>query len=61
MVAQLLLAGYPVYTSPSLPIEGNITRIFVGPYPSKEKLQVLINELNNLSGLNGKLYYTYAY
>ncbi|AIN47284.1 SPOR domain-containing protein [Candidatus Palibaumannia cicadellinicola] len=56
IVAQLRLSGYTVYTSPSTPVQGKITRILVGPDASKEKLQRFIKELNQLSGLNGQLY-----
>ncbi|CAJ0995081.1 cell division protein DedD [Sodalis praecaptivus] len=55
IVAKLRLSGYRVYTSPSAPVQGQITRIFVGPDASKEKLQSALGELNQLSGLNGQL------
>ncbi|AHF74418.1 cell division protein DedD [Candidatus Sodalis pierantonius str. SOPE] len=55
IVAKLRLSGYRVYTSPSVPVQGQITRIFVGPDASKEKLQSALGELNQLSGLNGQL------
>lgn len=53
IVAKLRLSGYRVYTSPSPP--GQITRIFVGPDASRDKLQSALGELNQLSGLNGQL------
>ncbi|XBS68652.1 cell division protein DedD [Acerihabitans sp. KWT182] len=55
IVAKLRLSGYRVYTVPSQPVAGQITRIFVGPDASKEKLQGALAELNQLSGLNGQL------
>lgn len=55
IVAKLRLSGYRVYTSPPAPVQGQITRIFVGPDASKEKLQTALGELNQLSGLNGQL------
>ncbi|WP_187202452.1 cell division protein DedD, partial [Sodalis-like endosymbiont of Proechinophthirus fluctus] len=55
IVAKLRLSGYRVYTSPPAPAQGQITRIFVGPDASKEKLQSALGELNQLSGLNGQL------
>lgn len=55
IIAKLRLSGYRVYTSPSAPVQGQITRIFIGPDVSKEKLQSALGELNQLSGLNGQL------
>ncbi|BAE74890.1 cell division protein DedD [Sodalis glossinidius str. 'morsitans'] len=55
IVAKLRLSGYRVYTSPSAPVQGQITRIFVGPDASRDKLQSALGELNQLSGLNGQL------
>lgn len=55
IVTKLQLSGYCVYTSPSAPVQGQITRIFVGPDASKEKLQSALGELNQLSSLNGQL------
>lgn len=55
IVAKLRLSGYRVYISPSAPVKGQITRIFVGPDASKEKLRSALSELNQLSGLNGQL------
>ena len=53
--AKLRLSGYRVYTVPSQPVAGQITRIFVGPDASKDKLQASLPEMNQLSGLNGQL------
>ncbi|WMQ73247.1 MAG: Cell division protein DedD [Sodalis sp.] len=55
IVTRLRLSGYRVYTLPSAPVRGQITRIFIGPDASKEKLQFALDELNQLSGLNGQL------
>ncbi|MBT9431585.1 cell division protein DedD [Candidatus Sodalis endolongispinus] len=55
IVAKLRLSGYRVYTSPSAPVQGQITRIFVGPDASRDKLQSALGELNQLSGLSGQL------
>jgi DedD protein len=55
VVAKLRLSGYRVYTLPPQPVAGQITRIFVGPEASKQKLQDALAELNQLSGLNGQL------
>lgn len=53
IVAKLRGAGFKVYTSPTTPVQGKITRILVGPDASKDKLKSSLGELNSLSGLNG--------
>ena len=53
IVGKLRGAGFRVYTSPSTPVPGKITRILVGPDASKDKLKSSLNELNSISGLNG--------
>lgn len=53
IVAKLRGAGYPAYTSPSVPVAGKITRILVGPDASKDKLKRSLEELRQLSGLSG--------
>ncbi|WP_312559394.1 cell division protein DedD [Atlantibacter hermannii] len=53
IVGKLRGAGYRVYTSPSTPVQGKITRILVGPDASRDKLKGSLGELNKLSGLNG--------
>jgi len=53
IVSKLRGAGYRVYTSPSTPVQGKITRILVGPDASKDKLKSSLGELNQISGLNG--------
>ena len=50
IVGKLRGAGYRVYTSPSTPVQGKITRILVGPDASKEKLKGSLGELGQLSG-----------
>ena len=51
IVGKLRGAGYRVYTSPSTPVQGKITRILVGPDASKDKLKGSLGELKQLSGL----------
>ena len=53
VVSKLRGAGYRVYTSPSTPVQGKITRILVGPEASKEKLKGSLGELKQISGLSG--------
>ncbi len=53
VVGKLSGAGYRVYTSPSTPVQGKITRILVGPDASKDKLKGSLGELKQISGLSG--------
>lgn len=53
IVGKLRGAGFKVYTSPSTPTQGKITRILVGPDASKDKLKGSLGELKQLSGLSG--------
>ncbi|ORM63133.1 cell division protein DedD [Pantoea rodasii] len=53
IVAQLRLSGYRAFTVPSSPVQGQITRIYVGPDASKAKLQSSLSELQSISGLGG--------
>ncbi len=53
IVTKLRGAGYRVYTIPSTPVQGKITRILVGPDASKDKLKSSLGELKSLSGLSG--------
>ncbi len=53
IVAQLRLSGYRAFTVPSTPVQGQITRIYVGPDASKAKLQGALGELKGISGLGG--------
>ncbi|HID8740643.1 TPA: cell division protein DedD [Enterobacter mori] len=53
VVSKLHGAGYRVYTSPSTPVQGKITRILVGPEASKDKLKGSLGELKQISGLSG--------
>ncbi|WLI77881.1 cell division protein DedD [Kosakonia sp. H02] len=53
VVSKLRGAGYRVYTSPTTPVQGKITRILVGPDASRDKLKDSLGELKQLSGLNG--------
>ena len=53
IVSKLRGAGYRVYTSPTTPVQGKITRILVGPDASKDKLKGSLGELQQISGLSG--------
>ncbi|MBF1995963.1 cell division protein DedD [Serratia symbiotica] len=55
IVASLRLSGYRVFTVPSTPVQGQLTRIYVGPDASKQKLQSSLSALNAISGLSGQV------
>ena len=48
IVGKLRASGFKVYTSPSTPVQGKITRILVGPDTSKDKLKGQLGELKQL-------------
>lgn len=51
--AQLSFANYTVFTIPAKPVQGQTTRILVGPDASRQKLQAALPELERLTGLKG--------
>lgn len=53
VVGKLRGAGYRVYTSPTTPVQGKITRILVGPDASKDKLKSSLGDMKQISGLSG--------
>ena len=53
IVGKLRSSGFKVYTSPSTPVQGKITRILVGPDASKDKLKGQLGDLKQISGLSG--------
>ncbi|MBV4365583.1 cell division protein DedD [Erwinia sp. BNK-24-b] len=53
IVASLRLSGYRAFTVPSTPVQGEITRVYVGPDASKAKMQASIGELKGITGLGG--------
>lgn len=53
IVASLRLSGYRAFTVPSTPVQGEITRVYVGPDASKAKMQAAVGELKGISGLSG--------
>lgn len=55
IVASLRLSGYRVFTMPSTPVQGQLTRIYVGPDASKQKLQSSLSAVNAISGLSGQV------
>jgi DedD protein len=53
IVAKLRLSGYRAYTVPSSPVQGQITRVFVGPEANRQNLEASLPQLKNVSGLSG--------
>lgn len=55
IVANLRLSGFRAFTVPSTPVQGQITRLYVGPDASKQKLEASLPKLQQLSGLGGQV------
>ncbi|MCK5818181.1 MAG: cell division protein DedD [Psychromonas sp.] len=55
LLKRLNRAGFQVHTMPLHVIDGQITRVFVGPDVSKSKLEKAIPALKKLTNLNGHL------
>ncbi|WP_392560971.1 SPOR domain-containing protein [Orbus sturtevantii] len=53
LVALLRLNNYDVYTIPKVAQEGQLTRLFVGYYPTKAQAETVIIDLENLTKLKG--------
>ncbi|CDL86002.1 cell division protein DedD [Xenorhabdus cabanillasii] len=55
IVARLRLSGHQVYTIPSSPVQGQLTRIYIGPNASRQALAFVLPELKELTGLQGQI------
>ncbi|MDX7990087.1 cell division protein DedD [Xenorhabdus littoralis] len=55
IVARLSLSGHQVYTIPSSPVQGQLTRIYVGPNASRWALESILTELKDITGLQGQI------
>ncbi|MCL0004194.1 cell division protein DedD [Providencia rettgeri] len=53
IVAKLRLSGYQVYTVPTKPVNNKLTRIYVGPEASRQRLEAALPELNKITGTKG--------
>lgn len=53
IIATLRLSGYQAWTVPAKPVAGRVTRIFVGPDASQQKLTASLAPLQRLTGLQG--------
>ncbi len=51
LVKQLRDNGFKAYTIPQKPVDGNLTKVFVGPDISKEKLEKRQKKVEQLTGL----------
>jgi len=55
LIAQLRKAGFTAYTLPAKPVDGRLTRVFVGPEVSESKLKARQDPIFKLTGLKGKI------
>lgn len=55
LLKKLHKAGYQAHTVPTEVIDGQLTRVFVGPDVSKKKLENQLPQLKRLTKLQGKL------
>ncbi|MGY3856925.1 cell division protein DedD [Aeromonas intestinalis] len=55
LVSKLRAAGYSAQTSPRTPVQGQITRVFIGPDVSKAKLQGMQSKISQMTGLGGSV------
>lgn len=55
LVSKLRAAGYSAQTSPRTPVQGQITRVFVGPDVSKARLQGMQSKISQMTGLGGSV------
>ena len=55
LLKKLNKAGFQVHTIPKEVMDGQLTRVFVGPDVSQEKLKSKLPRLKRLTNLNGKL------
>ncbi|WP_299788394.1 SPOR domain-containing protein [uncultured Shewanella sp.] len=55
LVKQLRAKGFNAYTLPATPVDGKLTKVFVGPELSKSKLQSLQSGIEKLTKLKGRI------
>jgi len=55
LLKKLHKAGFQAHTVPTEVIDGELTRVFVGPDVSKNKLEKQLPQLKRLTKLQGKL------
>lgn len=55
LVTQLRKAGFTAYTLPERPVDGQLTKVFVGPDVSEAKLKKLQQDIEKLTRLKGRV------
>ena len=55
LVQRLRASGYAAYTLPEKPVEGKLTRVFVGPEVSLDRLKEQQGKVESLTKLKGKI------
>lgn len=55
LVGKLRQAGFKAYTLPSKPVDGTLTRVFVGPDVSQAQMERIKREVAALTSLDGKV------
>ncbi|MCL1065234.1 SPOR domain-containing protein [Shewanella olleyana] len=55
LVKKLRQNGFTAYTLPAKPIDGSLTKVFVGPELSADKLKTYQAKIKKLNGLQGKI------
>ncbi|QSX28819.1 cell division protein DedD [Shewanella cyperi] len=55
LVKKLRKAGFSAYTLPAKPVDGKLTKVYIGPDVSQEKLTRLLADVEKLTQLKGKV------
>lgn len=55
LVTRLREKGFTAYTLPTKPVDGQLTKVFVGPNISKDKLSRMQNDIYKLTELKGRI------
>ncbi|GIU53558.1 MULTISPECIES: SPOR domain-containing protein [Shewanella] len=55
LVKKLRENGFTAYTLPAKPIDGSLTKVFVGPELSTDKLKTYQKKIKKINGLQGKI------
>ncbi len=55
LVKKLRKAGFRAYTLPKVPVDGSLTKVFVGPDISKKKIEKLRKDVEKVTKLKGRI------
>ncbi|WP_299807541.1 cell division protein DedD [uncultured Shewanella sp.] len=55
LVKRLREKGFTAYTLPTKPVDGQLTKVFVGPNASKDKLSRMQSDIEKLTQLKGRV------